>query len=320
VSAEPCPACGNEALESWRPAHQVVGGRPGESWALERCRECGTAVLAGRGSRREGDDLYDSGTYASQAGGRDSLLAPLRKLADRERLRLLGPLPAHAHVIEIGAGRGRLLAALRARGHDAVGIEPASVASRESIAAGLRVQRVTLEDAEFPAGEADAVVLWHVLEHLKDPHAALEQVRRWVDADGRLVVAVPNLGSLQARLGGDRWFHQDVPRHRTHFTVPGLKLLLQRTGFAPTGTRHVIMEQNWLGMWLTLLNPLTVDRDVPFRFAKRDLRYANRLEAAWDALISVVVGIPLIPIAVSLELAAGLARRGGTVVVHASPT
>jgi hypothetical protein len=71
---------------------------------------------------------------------------------------------------------------------------------------------------------------------------------------------------------------------------------------------------------LTLLNRLTVDRDVPFRFAKRDLRYMTSREAAWDALISVIAGIPLIPIAAALESAAGIARRGGTVVVHASPT
>jgi SAM-dependent methyltransferase len=308
-------------MDRWRVAHQVVAGRATHAgWILQRCRDCGTAALPEDGVVPVRTELYEAGPYAQQSAGRDRLLQPLRRLAHHERLRLLGPLPSAARVIEVGAGRGRLIAALRARGHDAVGIEPASAASQEAISGGLPVDRLALEHADFPTGEADAVVLWHVLEHLEDSHAALEQVRRWVKADGRLVVAVPNLGSLQAWIGRDRWFHQDVPRHRTHFTVPGLKLLLQRSGFAPTRTQHLIIEQNWLGMWLTLLNRLTLDRDVPYRFAKRDLDYANRREAAWDALISVVVGIPLIPIAVSLELAAGLARRGGTVVVHALPT
>jgi predicted SAM-dependent methyltransferase len=191
--------------------------------------------------------------------------------------------------------------------------------SRAALARSLPVEPVALDDADFPPGEADLVVLWHVLEHLDDPHGALRQVRRWLRPEGRLVVALPNLASLQARIGGDRWFHQDVPRHRTNFTVAGVDRLLRRSGFSPTTTRHLLMEQNWLGMWLTLLNRLTIDRDVPFRFAKRDLRYRNRRDAAWDAFVSVLAGIPLIPVAVSLELAAGLARRGGTVVVHASP-
>jgi hypothetical protein len=72
-------------------------------------------------------------------------------------------------------------------------------------------------------------------------------------------------------------------------------------------------------MWLTLLNRLTFDRDVPFRFAKGDLEYSTRGWAAWDALDCVLAGIPLIPVAAALESAAGLARRGGTFVMHASP-
>jgi SAM-dependent methyltransferase len=306
-------------MDRWRVAHEVVAGRATEtSWALRRCRDCGTAALPEPDAASVGTELYDAGGYAEQPGGRDRLLQPLRRIADRERLRLLGPLPSAARVIEVGAGRGRLIAVLRAEGHDAVGIEPASTSSREAISRGLPVERRALVDADFPSEEADAVVLWHVLEHLEDPHAALGQVRRWIKADGRLVVAVPNLRSLQAQIGGDRWFHQDVPRHRTHFTAPGLKLLLHRSGFSPTRTRHMIIEQNWLGMWSTLLNRLTVDRDVPFRFVKRDLRYSTRREAAWDAFTSVIAGIPLIPIAVALELAAGFGGRGGTVVVHAS--
>jgi SAM-dependent methyltransferase len=263
-------------------------------------------------------ELYEGGSYRPSTGGRDLPLRPLRALADRERVRLLGPIPPAGRVIEVGSGRGRLVAALRSRGYEAVGIEPAGAAG-EAASRGLPVEPVALEDADFPPGEADLVVLWHVLEHLGDPHGALGRIRPWLRAEGHLVVAVPNLDSLQARIGGDRWFHQDVPRHRTQFTARGLELLMRRSGFAPAPARHLVMEQNWLGMWLTLLNRLTIDRDVPFRFAKRDLDYGSRSEAARDALVSVVAGVPLIPIAVSLELLAGLARRGGTVVMGASP-
>ena len=44
-----------------------------------------------------------------------------------------------------------------------------------------------------------------------------------------------------------------------------------------------MFDQNWLGMWLTLLNRLTIDRDVPFRFLKGDLSYRSRSDAARDA-------------------------------------
>jgi hypothetical protein len=70
-------------------------------------------------------------------------------------------------------------------------------------------------------------------------------------------------------------------------------------------------------MWLTLLNRLTTARDVPFRFAKRDLRYERRTHAARDAMITVIAGPLLVPVAVALELGAAVARRGGSIVVEA---
>jgi SAM-dependent methyltransferase len=320
LSVAPCPACGEAATSPWRVAHEVVGGQVTEGgWILRRCPACGTASLPDQDSIAARPDLYVSGLYAPSRGAGDRLLEPVRRLMDRERLRLLGPLPAAARVIDVGAGRGRLVAALRARGHDAVGIEPSRASSAAAVAQGLPVESLAVEDASFPPGSADLVIFWHVLEHLDQPGEALARVRPWVKDGGRLVIAVPNLDSLQAEIGEDRWFHQDVPRHRAHFTVSGLTALLRRSDFAPTRIRHLMIEQNWLGMWLTLLNGLTVDRDVPFRFVKRDLRYRTRGEKVRDAFVSVVVGIPAMLAAAALEFGAALAQRGGTVVVHASP-
>ena len=93
--------------------------------------------------------------------------------------------------------------------------------------------RLTVEEATFPPGEADLVVLWHVLEHLDVPAATLDRIRGWLKPGGRLVVAVPNISSVQAQIGEDRWFHQDVPRHRVHFSPEGLGALLEAKRIRP---------------------------------------------------------------------------------------
>ncbi len=64
-----------------------------------------------------------------------------------------------------------------------------------------------------------------MLEHLERPAAALARIAHRVAPGGGLLLGVPNLDSWQARLGGGRWFHLDVPRHRTHFTVAGVSYL-----------------------------------------------------------------------------------------------
>jgi SAM-dependent methyltransferase len=177
------------------------------------------------------------------------------------------------------------------------------------------VERAGVEELDLEPASLDAVVVWHVLEHLHDPAAAMGRVAGWLRPGGRAIVACPNLASLQARIGGDRWFHQDVPRHRTHFTAAGLVRLLERSGFRLERVSHVIVEQNPLGMWQTLLNRITARPNVAFRALKRDLDREPGLGR--DLAITAVAGPLLAPLAIALELAAGLGGRGGSVVAVA---
>jgi SAM-dependent methyltransferase len=311
-----CPACGKPALTPWRPATPGSGMSPDVAYRLLRCSRCGSAALVGGEDDRA---LYESGTYKPSQSSFDGPLEWLRRLALRDRLRLLGGVERTNRVLEVGAGRGGLLALLAQQGGDVIGIEPSRASWAAAHERGLRVAKVSIEEAEVEPRSRDVVILWHVLEHLDRPADALERVRTWIAEGGRRVIAVPNLRSLQARLGGDRWFHQDVPRHRTQFTVEGLGHLLRRTGFVPVRTRQAVIDQGLLGMWLTLLNRLTVAENVPFRFLKRDLHYSSRAQAALDAAITLVLGLPLVVLAVPLEVGAAIARRGGSVVVQARP-
>jgi SAM-dependent methyltransferase len=61
--------------------------------------------------------------------------------------------------------------------------------------------------------EANAIALWHVLEHVDRPAELLAAAAAALVPGGVLVVATPNLGSLQFRLLGARWPHVDAPRH-----------------------------------------------------------------------------------------------------------
>ncbi|MBI5106345.1 MAG: class I SAM-dependent methyltransferase, partial [Solirubrobacterales bacterium] len=159
---------------------------------------------------------------------------------------------------------------------------------------------------------AGAVTLWHVLEHVDDPAAALRAIRSWLPPGGTLVVGVPNLGSWQARVGGPRWFHLDAPRHRTHFTLPGLRALLARTGFTVASEHHLLLEHNPFGLWQSAVSRLTRHPSYTYNLLKRN--------APLDArdLALTLAALPLLPLAALAELVAGLARRGGTVAVVAT--
>jgi SAM-dependent methyltransferase len=261
--------------------------------------------------------MYEGGTYAPARGLARRVLAPVRALAERDRVRFVSGLDRGARVLEVGAGDGKLVAAMRAAGLDARGIDPSPAACAAAASIGVEVANVGIDDADLPAGTQDAVVVWHALEHLDQPADALTRIHRWLRPGGRLVVAVPNIASVQARIGGDRWFHQDVPRHRVHLTPTGTTALLERSGFRVERVRHVLVEQNPLGMWQTILNRLTHERDFAFRALKRDLAPGDGASRARDWAVTAIAGPLLIPVAVVAELIAGLARRGGSIVAEA---
>ncbi|HEX3872594.1 MAG TPA: class I SAM-dependent methyltransferase [Solirubrobacteraceae bacterium] len=299
-----CPACGGH-LSPWRtvaPAEPAGGGPVG----LLRCDRCATAVT----DAPVPPEAHDTGAYATHRPRLSRTASPLLDRFDRRRLRLLGrPGP---RLLDVGAGRGRFVAAARAAGFDAGGIEP----SARGVRAGLEQYGVALLPAEIATaavapGSLDAVTLWHVLEHLDDPAAALAEIARWLRPAGVILIGVPNLASWQARIGGPRWYHLDVPRHRTHFTPRGLDLLLAGAGFDPLRATHILAEHNPFGMWQTIVNRLTRRPSYLYNLLKRNAPLVDR-----DLPITLAA-IPLIPLAAALELAAGLAGHGGTIAVLA---
>jgi SAM-dependent methyltransferase len=234
---------------------------------------------------------------------------------ERDKLRFLRGLAPHSRVLELGAGDGRFVSRLGHAGFEARGIEPSEGAVRMARARGARVERATVAELDLEPASLDAVVVWHVLEHLRDPAAVMGRIAGWLRPGGLAVVACPNLASLQARIGGDRWFHQDVPRHLTHFTAAGLVRLVERSGFRLERVSHVIVEQNPLGMWQTLLNRITARPNVAFRALKRDLGREPGLGR--DLALTAIAGPFFAPLAIALEVAAGLGGRGGSVVLVA---
>ena len=273
--------------------------------ALLRCVACGTGVTASPPL----DSAHDSGAYATASPRLSSAAAPVLALFDRQRLALLRrDAPPPARLLDVGAGRGRFVAAARAAGYDAAGVEPSERgvrAAREAYGVGLG--HAGIEDAE--PGTFDVVTVWHVLEHVEDPGAALRRVTSWLRPGGVLLVGVPNVASAQAKVGGSRWFHLDAPRHRTHFTPAGLDALLRAHDLDPVRTHHVLAEHNAFGLWQSAVPTRTPS--FLYHLLKRNTPADTRDVA------TTVAALPLAPVAAAAEVAAGLAKRGGTIAVVA---
>jgi len=105
-----------------------------------------------------------------------------------------GLLGGSLRVLEIGSGRGTLLALLRARGVDAVGIEPNAGLAIDAVrreppapVARMSGDRLGFADATF-----DLVVSFDVFEHIADSDAHLTEVRRVLRTGGIYALQTPN--------------------------------------------------------------------------------------------------------------------------------
>ena len=301
-----CPACGG-ALAPW---HSIPAGEPSDPgrYELERCSSCGSAVTLGAPPPI---DAYESGQYGFERPRLPGPIAAFQRAVARQPVRYLerAGLGRGSRVLDVGAGPGRLVAALGDAGYATSGIEPSGRSAARASAAALPVARRDL--FEHSDSDLDAAVMWHVLEHIGDPAAALAAVRGWLKPNGLLLVGVPNLASLQAEIAGDGWLHYDAPRHRIHFTADGVRRLLLRSGFEIVRTHHLVLEHNIHAMWFALLTRLGMRPGFPFHYLKRNI------DARTRDLALTALGIPLVPVAAALEAGAAVVHRGGTVAVVA---
>ncbi len=202
---------------------------------------------------------------------------PLGVLAERAPGRLL----------DVGSGRGDLGVVLGRSGWRVTGLEPSPEAVAQARKRGVESEEGTLTEGPLRESGYDVVVFNHSVEHVVEPFEDLSMAHELLQAGGLVVISLPNFGSWQARRFGSRWFHLDLPRHRTHFTEGGLDTLLRRTGFARIRTT-------------TSTSADGLPMSLQYRLLGR-----RRLAAGAGRYVSIGATLALVPVTVAADRLAG---------------
>jgi len=132
---------------------------------------------------------------------------------------------ANPRILDVGCGTGANLKMLAAYGRaEGVDISPQAVdfcreRGLDSVKLGA-IEQLPYEDNSF-----ELVTALDVVEHLDDDVAGLQEMRRFLRRDGRLLLFVPAFMFL--------WGVQDdVSNHRRRYTLPGLLRAVEAAGFS----------------------------------------------------------------------------------------
>ncbi len=122
-------------------------------------------------------------------------------------LRFLSQFKSGGKMLDIGCGPGFFLAEAKAQGWRVQGVDLSGWAketARERF--GIDVFQGDLAQARFADKSFDAVVMNDVIEHLEDPKAALQEIRRILKNDGILYVSTPDIESVLSRALRAKWW------------------------------------------------------------------------------------------------------------------
>jgi cyclopropane fatty-acyl-phospholipid synthase-like methyltransferase len=133
-----------------------------------------------------------------------------------------------SRLLDVGAGSGHLARSLKKR---LPGIEILCVEESESLRNQLGRQGFAVAanlDSISSKRSFDAVLLIEVIEHVPDPVGFLDNLRRYLDLEGKIFLTTP-CGKL--RNGSRTTNAYDTPEHVQFFTQKSLRLAVKKAGF-----------------------------------------------------------------------------------------
>lgn len=247
-----CPACHSASIYPALSAKDHTVSQ--EIFEIWHCEECTLRFTQNVPSAADIGPYYQSPEYIShsdtQKGLINNLYHRVRNHTLKQKVALLQKTTGRqtGNLLDVGAGTGAFAAAMQQAGWRVTGLEPDDTA-RQNALNKYSLQLLAPDELyHLPAANYDAVTLWHVLEHVHDLHGYLERFYELIKPGGRLVIAVPNYTSADAKVYKGFWAGYDVPRHLYHFSPKSMEMLGRAKGFSLLGTEPMWFDSFYVSM------------------------------------------------------------------------
>lgn len=246
-----CPVCGSAQI---KPVFEVVDYTVSrEKFPVFHCGDCTARFTNNVPDEKEIGAYYKSEDYISHTETSKGLINSVYHSVRRRTLQQKKLLVKNVSgketgaLLDLGCGTGAFLQVMQEAKWTVKGLEPDPDARKMASARGLDVSAST-QFFHLPPASFDVVTMWHVLEHVHELHAYMEQLKQVLKPDGWLVIAVPNYTSGDAQRYGKTWAAYDVPRHLYHFSPQSVKRLAEQHGLSVNDIRPMWFDSFYVSM------------------------------------------------------------------------
>jgi 2-polyprenyl-3-methyl-5-hydroxy-6-metoxy-1,4-benzoquinol methylase len=227
-----CPLCGSSTIHQVLTAVDYTVSK--EKFEIWHCDQCSGRFTQNIPTSSRIGRYYQSQEYISHSETRKGLINRLyhnvRKITLRSKQNWVKAASGvkQGSLLDIGSGTGAFLHYMKQNGWQVTGLEPDEKA-RQNAKEIYEVESKPVEELfSLQKEQYDAITMWHVLEHVHEIHAYLQNIRGLLKPTGTLLIAVPNYTSLDAEIYKEYWAAYDVPRHLYHFSPTAMEKLLQQ--------------------------------------------------------------------------------------------
>jgi 2-polyprenyl-3-methyl-5-hydroxy-6-metoxy-1,4-benzoquinol methylase len=247
-----CPVCGDSQFSPFLTCTDYFVS--GEQFSIKQCNSCGFKITENIEDEENIGRYYQSEEYISHSntskGLVNSVYHAVRSYMNGRKKRLVEKATSlkTGQILDVGTGTGFFLNEMKQNGWQVTGTEKSSdardFAKNEFNLDNLPSEKLfTLKDKSF-----DVITLWHVLEHIHLLNENMKTFARLLKPNGKLIIAVPNHNSTDAKHYKEFWAAYDVPRHIWHFAPKQMEILGKKHGFKMNSLHTMPFDSFYVAM------------------------------------------------------------------------
>ena len=156
-------------------------------------------------------------------------------------------------VLDYGCGSGDFVKYLRSNAVNAYGYDPNIKFNADDFGKYLTYKE------NWKNQKYQIIFLWHVLEHTHEPFHLIEELKKHLNKNGKIFIALPNFKSFDSKYYGKYWAGYDLPRHLWHFSRKIIYQIAKKSNLIINKEKSLLLD----AMYVSFLSEKNKSSQIP---------------------------------------------------------